>query len=432
MFVLSAGQIQRIHRMPTYTPIQSTHLKMAPSVYQTYEHIWRTQPAVRTVVGFIARNVAQMGVHVFERRDDDDRERVSDHPLAELLAVPFPGTPWTTYRLVNWTVHELGIYDDAYWLKGRSGRLNALMPMPRRFIRPVGENPMMPDAYEIIGNGGQAREVPPDQVVHFHGYNPDDLRIGTSPIETLRQVLAEEYAAGKYREQLWNNGARVGGYIARPREAPRWSPDARMRFRREWQEQYAGNDVDAGGTPVLEDGMVFTPSGVTPRDAQYVEARKLTREEVAVAYFIHPSMMGIMDGTGSNAVKDIHRMLYQDAFGPLITGLAQDIEAQLLPDLDAFGALTRTIYVEFNLAEKLRGSFEEQAAALQASVGGPFMTRSEARSRMNLPHLDEADELIVPLNVVNGGLASPQDTAPNNPSNAESNDLPPGPKPANV
>jgi hypothetical protein len=40
------------------------------------------------------------------------------------------------------------------------------------------------------------------------------------------------------------------------------------------------------------------------------------------------------------------------------------------------------------------------------------MTRNEQRARFNLPRIDGADELIVPLNVVEGGLASPRDTAP--------------------
>jgi hypothetical protein len=77
--------------------------------------------------------------------------------------------------------------------------------------------------------------------------------------------------------------------------------------------------------------------------------------------------------------------------------------------------------VEFNLKAKLAGSFEEQARALQSAVGGPWMTRNEARAMDNLSSVDGADELIVPLNVIAGGLASPNDTAPNNPDNGPSN-----------
>ena len=66
-------------------------------------------------------------------------------------------------------------------------------------------------------------------------------------------------------------------------------------------------------------------------------------------------------------------------------------------------------YVEFDLTEKLKGSFEERASILQASVGAPWLTRNEARADNNLPPIEGGDELITPLNVTEGGPASPQD-----------------------
>ena len=71
------------------------------------------------------------------------------------------------------------------------------------------------------------------------------------------------------------------------------------------------------------------------------------------------------------------------------------------------------MYVEFNILEKMAGSFEQQTTALQSAVGRPWMTPNEARARLNLPRLGgDADRLATPLNVIVGGLASPNDTAP--------------------
>jgi HK97 family phage portal protein len=183
----------------------------------------------------------------------------------------------------------------------------------------------------------------------------------------------------------------------------------------------------AGATPVLEDGMSWHEGGITPKDAQYIEARKLTREEVCTAFHINPAMLGLQEKTGSSNVPELHQMLYADTLGPMLEFLQQEIENQLLADVDPVGA--GKTYVEFNLRKKMQGSFEAQAAAISASVGGPWMTRNEGRALYNLPDLAEADELVVPMNVTAGGLASPRDTAPNNPSNEASNGQPPKPKP---
>lgn len=61
------------------------------------------------------------------------------------------------------------------------------------------------------------------------------------------------------------------------------------------------------------------------------------------------------------------------------------------------------------MAEKLQGDFEAQTQALQSSVGRPWRTANEARALQNLPALDGGDDLVVPLNVLIGGQASPRD-----------------------
>lgn len=423
-FVVTSGQLQAVQRNVDYSSaIGQTSVSLSPTLIMTYGQLWKAQPALRSVTSFLARNVASLPLDPYERLSETDRKKAIDHPLAKLLEAPVPGGKWTKYRLLNTLMHDLLIFDTAYWLKMRSSDGLSLQPIPPTRIAPRGGNIFTPAEYRITGNNGHL-DVSADRVVHFHGYDPDDQRIGCAPVETLRQILAEEHSASVYREQMWRNGARTSGYITRP-AGQRWSDGARERFKGDWQAQYSGDGPASGGTPILEDGMEFKGSAVTPRDAQYVESRKLTREEVAVQYHVSPVMMGIIEGTTISSVMELHKMLYQDTLPPWLTGISQDIECQLLPDLRAPGEAPGTIYVEFNLKAKLSGSFEEQASALQSAVGGPWMTRDEARAMHNLTHLDGADELIVPLNVVTGGLASPNDTAPDNPDNGPSNGKPP-------
>jgi hypothetical protein len=72
--------------------------------------------------------------------------------------------------------------------------------------------------------------------------------------------------------------------------------------------------------------------------------------------------------------------------------ITQEIERQLLIEcIDQ-----KNIYVEFNIAAKLQGSFEEQGATIRLLVGRPVMTPNEARGRLNLPRITDdptADQL---------------------------------------
>lgn len=401
VFTVSEGKLLAVQKPMYQAP---TALRISDNLSQDYSAIYRQQPSVRTVVDFLARNVAQLSLHTFRRLDDSDRERVTDHPFAKMMRAPNPYT--TGYRLIFSLIADRGIYDRALWVKTfQDGRSMLVRIPPRLWTIKDDDNWLAPTQFEIKGNRGKTTLDAKD-VVYFRGYNPEDERYGLSPIESLRRVLSEEYAAGQMREQAMRNGARIGGYIQRPKDAPAWTDPARARFATGWRSQYAGQTAtEGGGTPILEDGMTFVSAGHSAKDMQYIEARKLSREEAAAAYFIPPPMVGILDHATFGNIEEQHKMLYQDTLGPILQEVQQEIALQILPD---FGDVD-DLYNEFNMLEKLRGSFEEQASQMQSSVGAPFLTRNEARAKLNLPRIEGADDLVVPLNVLVGGLASPTD-----------------------
>lgn len=380
--------------------------------WQSYADMWRKQPQIRTVVSFLSRNIGQLGLHVFRRVSDTDRERVVGHPLSKLLGRPNPYT--TTYEMIEALVSDLAIYDTAAWLKvkAKADQNPALLRLNPTKLVVEGRN-----EFAVEGFTYGRKRLRPEDVVYFHGYNPSDNRTGVSPMETLRQILAEDHEAAKYREQLWRNGARTAGYLERPAGAPQWTAEGKRRFREGWQAQYTGDGARAGGTPILEDGMRYVSAATSPRDAQYIEARKLTREEVTAAYHIPLTLVGLLDNATYSNISEQHKMLYQDTLGPWLNMIQQRIGLQLVPDFPN----SDDVYVEFNIAEKLRGSFEDQATQLQTAVGAPWMAPNEARARVNLPQIDGGDELVVPLNVTKGGQASPTDSAPDA---AEQNETP--------
>lgn len=405
-FVVSDGALLGLSRPAT--PTAASLDISSPTVFTTdrnlaYLELWRKQPAVRTTVSFLARNIAQLGIHAFRRKDDTDRERLDrDHPLARVMLQP--SLTATRYRLMDALVHDLAIFDRAYWLKVGSAAQPSVVRIPPTLVTPKGDNWITPEVFEVKGAKGK-QEFPRDRIVYFRGYGGAD-DFGTSPLEALRQILAEENAGSKARTEVLRNGARVSGYLERPADLQRpWSPEARDRFKRSWQAQYAGDGPQAGGTPILEDGMKFVAAAQSAKDLQYLEVRKLTREEVASVYHVPPPMVGILDKATFSNITEQHKMLYQDTLGPWLTMFSEEISLQLIPDIAP--AEADELYIEFNLREKLSGSFEERAAQMQTSVGGPWMTINEARALDNRPPIEGGDELIKPLNVTQNGDDQP-------------------------
>lgn len=382
-------------------------LRMYDSYNYDYATLYRMQPNVRTCVDFLARNIAQLGLHVFRRVSETDRVRLRDHPLAQVLARPLPAEfKITYYRLIESLIADLGVYFNAFWLKVKvpDGPMG-LLRIPPTYMTVNGG--LVVTGYEMT-MGGKPYSFSSDQIVHFRGYNPENEISGLSPLETLRRVLAEEHSAGDYRENFWQNAARQSGIIERPKDAPEWSAQARERFKAEFEALYAGGD-NSGKTAILEEGMTWKPGTFNAQESEYLGGRKLTREECARAYHIPLPMVGILDNATFSNIREQHKNLYQDCLGPWLASTEQDIMLQLLPEMGD----TDGVYIEYNIAEKLQGSFDEQTQSLQSAVGRPWMTADEARARMNLPSMGgDAGQLVTPLNVLVGGQASPRDSAP--------------------
>lgn len=369
------------------------------------DDLWKEQPHLRTVVDFLARNVAQLGVHAYEMQGDEGRVRVRDGVLPEVLRRP--NANQTGYEFWRAVVSDLALYDAAYVmvLSAPGGGFEL------RTIRPSWvTNFIDPDAYSVGGyvvmfpGNRRAVEVPAESVVAFHGWHPTDERIGSSPVNALRSILTEQIQAQLFREQVWRRAGRVGSYLTRPKDAAQWSNEGRKRFKDQWQSAYSNNGANAGATPVLEDGMELKRVGFSAKEEEYIDGTKLALTTVAAVYHVNPTMVGLLDNANYSNVREFRRMLYGETLGPIIAQIEGRLNAFLLPKLGYAGSST---YVEFNTEARLRGSFEEQSQVMQASIGGPWMTINEGRARQNMPAVDGGDELIRPLNVTQNGDPSP-------------------------
>lgn len=371
------------------------------------EMLWRTQPYLRTVVTFKARNIAQLGFHFYQRKDDNDRQRIRDGRLYEAMRQPNRAT--TAYSLIFGLVADKSLYDRAYWLLSDDPKA-PIVRLPVPWVTPAGGDILGPDRY-VVKRPSQPDGVviPAENVIDFGGWTPGSLYGGSSPVEALKEILAEQVAGAEYRRQVWERGGRVSAVLTRPKDAPGWSDDARQRFREDWRSKWTGKGPNAGGTPILEDGMGLERIDFNAHENQFVEGARLALNTVASVYHINPTMIGLLDNANYSNVREFRKMMYGDTLGPDMADIEDVINTQVVPRLES----RPDVYGEFNIDEKLQGNFEEQTAALQSSVGRPWMTADEARALRNMPALGgDAAELVTPLNVLVGGQASPRDSSP--------------------
>ncbi len=374
----------------------------------TARQLYATQANLHAVVSFLADSVAQLPLKVYVRDGETERKRDRDSVIAKLLWRP--NADQTAYEFINSIMIEyllmgmvvLWLLPDADSESGYQLRI-----IPREWVTDQKSlTNYAPDKLIIRAGAGGSIELNRNEFILLRMYSPGNPGGYQAPIAALRQTLQEQVQADKFRTEVWSSSGRFNAYITRPKDVQPWDDAQRDRFVKAFREAWGKGGENAGKMPLLEDGMEIKPYQFNAKEAQYAETKQLSREDVAAAYHVNPSLIWHSSTQTYASAKDNARALYADCLGPILQMMQQRFNSFLLPMV---GASANT-YVEFDLSEKLKGSFEERASILQSAVGGPYMTRNEARADNNLPPIDGGDELIVPLNVVAGGQASPQDT----------------------
>lgn len=372
--------------------------------------LYRSQPNLRAVVSFLADNAAQVPIKIYERASDTDRPRVLDSPAALLMSNPNPDM--TPFEFKRWMYSDLFLYERFLTLLVPSKDTESgweMRPIPNTWIQQYrGTKPFAPDSIVVGVPGNTPIEIPAKMFVLFHGYDPTDPMRQYSRISALRETLYEQVESSAFRRQMWQKGGRFNAYLTRPKDVAPWSDKAYERFKTTWQESWAGSGENAGGTPILEDGMEYKTVQFNSKDAQWAEAVKLSREDCAAVFHVNPAMIWPGSGQTYASAKDNARALYNDCLAPVLMQATDRINMVILPRVGE----QKNHYAGYDITIKTEGTFEEKLQTLQGAVGAPFLSRNEARARLDLPAIEGGDELITPLNVLAGGLASPRDTDP--------------------
>jgi HK97 family phage portal protein len=343
--------------------------------FAAYGALYKQQTWVYTVVRKLAVSQARLPL------------KSDNQQLLELLRRPNP--KMDGYSLQAWTRSTREIYGEAMWLKirDRNGRPRELWPLHptnltvRRNQSGGREYLYLPGHY----SASTAEVVfPEEDIVHFKSYNPDGPERGLSPLEPLRMTLLNEDASRRATQAFWSNGARPSVLLSTDRQL---SQVATERLKAQWEALHRGVD-SFGKTAVLEEGMKPTVVQLNAEEMQYIDSRKLNREEVCGVYDVPPPVVHILDRATFSNITEQMRSMYRDTMAPRLGEDESTIDHHLGVD---FGGAT----VLFSLDDVLRGSPEERAKANQAAVFSAQKTPNEARAEGGLEPLPGGDKLYI-------------------------------------
>lgn len=334
-------------------------------------------------VNLIAGTIASLPLMVY-RTVDGVRQVARNHPLYYVLHES-PNAEQTAMDFWEFMAAGLELRGDGFAEIERRGdgtviSLSPVRPDQVKVSRSAGTGQLSYEWHE--GNRKVSR--PAREMLHIRGPMGNALG-GASTLSLCRGAFSGALAAEMAARATFANGMRPSGVLS---AKDRLDEEQHAKLRSLLEEKFAGAMND-GRPMVLDNGLQWSSINITPEDAQMLESRKFSGEEICRIFGVPPAMVGYGDkasnwGTG----KEVDVLGFQKfTLRRRLKRIEQALMKQLLTARDR----TEGITIEFNLEGLLRGDSAGRATFYQTMTQMGAMTVNEVRALENLPPVEGGD-----------------------------------------
>jgi HK97 family phage portal protein len=267
-------------------------------------------------VNLIASNVSQVK---FEIIKGDKRGRVTN-----LLANPNIDSCFA--EIISQLVSYYLIAGEAYLLaiRGINNEIAGLQIIRPNLVQIKRNSRMLKTAYVIEGQTPINIKINPlngsSDLFVFKSFNPLSDDNGISQIEAAITSIMQHNLASKWNQSLLKNSARPSGILTIKNGT--FLTDAQFKNLKE-QVDYCFSGAKNSGRPILlEGGMEWKDTGLSPKDMDFLESKNMAAREIALALGVPPQLLGIPGDNKFSNYSEARKSFWQETINPLAIQLA--------------------------------------------------------------------------------------------------------------
>lgn len=347
---------------------------------------------VYACVNEIAKAIGGLQWIVQERRGGRWRE-LDEHPLLTLLARPNPmqGGGRFFESVAGYLMISGNTYIERVGPGSGTGRF-AHAPRELYAMRPDRMTVVPGDQANIVLRyeyraGGEIVPMAAPLVLHHKLFSPIDDWYGLSPIQVLARTVDTDNTAINWNYSLLKKGARPSGALVTQKSL---RDDQFTRLRAQIDQDYAGADR-AGFPMLLEGGLDWKEMGLSPKDMDWLESRKMSKSDIAMAYGVPSELIGLKESTFANR-SEARKAFYTETVLPLADAVKDDLNNWLIPLYDQRLRLT----YDRDSIEALQEDREKLWARIEKAT---HLTINEKREATGYDERPDGDVLLVPFSV---------------------------------
>lgn len=338
--------------------------------------------AVWACVNLLAGTIGSLPLNVYRNDGDGGRTIAKDHPLYRLIHES-PNADQTALDFWEYMSASIELRGNGYAQIDRSGsRIIALTP-----INPdnVGVRRLASGALEYTWTLDGRRRVSDERdILHIRGFGGSPLG-GLSTITHARHSFGLAIAIDRAAGSTFENSMRPSGVLTFEKFL---TEPQRKVVEDKLAEKFAGA-INAGRPFVLEGGSKWEQLTINPEDAQMLQSRGFSVEDVCRWFGVPPFMVGHTEKSTSWGTGLEQQVLGFVKF--TLRRRLKRIEAALERQCLSSEDIGNGVSIAFNLEGLLRGDSAGRARFYQQMTSIGAMTINEVRALENLAPVEGGD-----------------------------------------
>lgn len=341
----------------------------------------------------ISADIAKLPIHLYQRRADDGREVADKHPAYRLLRVrPNPEMTAFSFRekLEDWALNwGNGCAEIERSNGGDPIALWPLKPWRLRLRRDQKDDRLY---YEYTNPSGRTRDLDPSNVFHVRGPTHDGI-VGLNIVALAQISLGVAMAGDRFAASFYANRAQPSAILEHPGKFK--DKTVADRLRESFEKMYAGAK-NAGRVAILEEGMQLKTLTMPLADAQFLEQRQFSVQEVCRWFRFPPHKAADLTRATFSNIEHQSLEYVTDCLMPWMVRWEEEAAAKLLR-ADEQGRL----YFEHNTDALLRGDTKSRFEAYQKGLDSGALNLDEVRAKENMNPLPDGQGKVfrVPVNM---------------------------------
>jgi HK97 family phage portal protein len=230
--------------------------------------------------------------------------------------------------------------------------------------------------------------IPADRILHIIDIPDNEGLVGISRIAYARQTLEFANNAATHGNKLFKNQATPSGAFTNPSEL---SDQAFERLKTQLEEKYSG--LENSGKPLLlEGGLTFSPISISNSDSQWLESRKLNRENIGAIFGVPTSMLNDSTASSYGNLEQKYLEFQTNTILPILIAIEEKAEQKLLNKSEK-----SNLIIKFQFNALLRADVKTKAEYYKNMWGIGSMNPNEIRSYEDMNSYDGGDEYFMQL-----------------------------------